>query len=193
MIQLVRQGDEENSMDTHIEKSMPYSVHAVANEILRQARDMELDITHLKLQKLVYLAHALHLAIKKTPLIAEDVQAWKYGPVIKELYDSCSKYGSEPITDNLSLKKESGKKVVNVKPVVSRNQAIENLVNAVLKRYGHLDGGQLISLTHEKGSAWSVLEEYHKGGAVRDSVIPVELIGEAEGKHLLSEEYLSRV
>lgn len=41
----------------------------------------------MKLQKLVYYCQAWHLAIMATPLFADDIEAWKDGPVVKDLWE----------------------------------------------------------------------------------------------------------
>lgn len=54
-------------------------------------------ITHLKIQKLVYYAQGLHLAYFEKPLFDENIEAWKHGPVVKELYDSFKQYGRKDL------------------------------------------------------------------------------------------------
>ena len=50
-------------------------------------------ITHLKLQKLLYYAQGISLAIHDKPLFRENIVAWPHGPVVKEVYDIFCKYG----------------------------------------------------------------------------------------------------
>jgi len=57
---------------------MPYSAAQIANEFIRRARQDGIVVDPLKLQKLVYLTHGWHLAFLGTPLINEDIQAWRY-------------------------------------------------------------------------------------------------------------------
>jgi uncharacterized phage-associated protein len=67
--------------------SAPYSSKAVANTFLDIAKANNVaDISPMKLQKLIYYAHAWHLAFLGQPLIKEEVQAWKFGPVIPDVY-----------------------------------------------------------------------------------------------------------
>ena len=53
------------------------------NFVDRSAGD---DITHLKLQKLVYYAQAWWLANKNEALFHEDMEAWTHGPVVPSLW-----------------------------------------------------------------------------------------------------------
>lgn len=78
-----------------------YSVFDIANYFLYKAQvateeDQEL-ISNLKLQKLVYYAQGLHLAIGEGPLFSDRIEAWTYGPVIPDLYHHYKDGGSNGI------------------------------------------------------------------------------------------------
>jgi uncharacterized phage-associated protein len=55
------------------------------------------SISNLKLQKLVYYAQGLYLALYDVPLFDERIEAWTHGPVIPELYYRYKAYGANPI------------------------------------------------------------------------------------------------
>ena len=76
---------------------MSYPVETIANVFIDIAADNGMYLTNLKLQKLIYFAHGWYLAFTDNPLITDDVQSWKYGPVIPNLYRKFSKYGSSAI------------------------------------------------------------------------------------------------
>ena len=73
---------------------MPYDPKAIANYFLDLARAQEKALTPLKIQKLVYFANGWHLAIKGVPLINEQVEAWRFGPVIPSLYTHFERMGN---------------------------------------------------------------------------------------------------
>ena len=54
--------------------------------INRVDRDSGDDITHLKLQKLLYYAQAWHLANFEAPLFNEEIKAWTHGPVVPSVW-----------------------------------------------------------------------------------------------------------
>ena len=54
-------------------------------------------VSPMKLQKLVYFAHGWHLAIHNRPLVNEQVEAWKFGPVFSDLYHQIKSFGNEKI------------------------------------------------------------------------------------------------
>ena len=76
---------------------MCYSAIAVANAFIDIAADNGFYLTNLKLQKLVYFAHGWYLAFADAPLITDEIQSWRYGPVIHNLYSALRHYGSRPI------------------------------------------------------------------------------------------------
>ncbi|PPQ19461.1 hypothetical protein CV770_10745 [Bradyrhizobium sp. AC87j1] len=56
-------------------------------------------MTNLALQKNLYLAHMVHLGRTGERLVDGEFQAWDYGPVNPELYETVSMFGDEPIKD----------------------------------------------------------------------------------------------
>ncbi|WP_445174116.1 Panacea domain-containing protein [Microcoleus sp.] len=74
--------------------------------IIRAYEDgIEAEMTNLKVQKLLYYAQSLHLALYNEPLFAEEIQAWRYGPVCPPAYKFYSEFEAKqlPIPDKESL------------------------------------------------------------------------------------------
>ena len=78
--------------------SEPLPAKAVANYFLDKAKNAHRPLTPMKLQKLVYIAHGWHLALFDASLIRERVQAWRWGPVIEDLYHEFKEFAKQPIT-----------------------------------------------------------------------------------------------
>src|SRR3990167_4770105 len=55
----------------------------LANYVLMKQGQM----SHLKLQKLLYYIQAYHLANLEAKIIADDFEAWVHGPVSRKLFD----------------------------------------------------------------------------------------------------------
>ena len=92
---------------------MTYKALDIAKKLIFKAQNDEPNggerLTNLKLQKLLYYQQGYHLAAFGTPLFAEDVEAWMYGPVVPAVYDVFSAYGSSalPVVDTeVSLSEE---------------------------------------------------------------------------------------
>jgi uncharacterized phage-associated protein len=74
--------------------------------IMRAYEDgMEATITNMKVQKLLYYSQSLHLALYDEPLFAEEIQAWRYGPVCPPAYRFYSEFEAKqlPIPDQKTL------------------------------------------------------------------------------------------
>lgn len=161
---------------------MPYSAIAVANYFLDLAKSAGQEITPMKMQKLVYFAHGWHLAIFGTPLIQEEVMAWRYGPVISPLYHGFKKYGKSAITDHavdiVFDKDENGDiDIMSGRFITPRPEnmgpEVKDLLKAVLESYGKLSAIQLSELTHAPDSPWS---RVWGGVSSRNTPIPNEEI-----------------
>ena len=75
--------------------SMPRNALEIADEFIRRSGNTK---TNMQIQKMVYIAHGYMLGAYGRPLISENVEAWKWGPVIPSLYRRFKKYGSDLIT-----------------------------------------------------------------------------------------------
>ncbi|MHB1563283.1 MAG: Panacea domain-containing protein [Leptospirillum sp.] len=54
-------------------------------------------ISNLKLQKLLYYAQGFHLALYDNPLFSENIEAWRHGPVVHDVYALYAQYKAGPI------------------------------------------------------------------------------------------------
>lgn len=127
---------------------------AVANHIIQLAiKDNEL-VSPMKLLKLTYIAHGWSLGLKNSPLFIDEIQAWRYGPVIPTIYETYKEFRNLGITAPLV---PAGFSVV---PALNEDESA--LVNAVWNGYKHLSALALSALTHEKGTPW--FKVYEEGG-----------------------------
>jgi uncharacterized phage-associated protein len=105
----------------------------VAAAILRETG----PIDHMKLEKLLYFAQAWHLAWYDEPLFREPVEAWKWGPMVEEVWQRYKVFGRDPIPAP-----------VIGDPDVVRGRAAD-LVAVIADTYGRMASPQLSDLTHE--------------------------------------------
>jgi uncharacterized phage-associated protein len=111
----------------------------------------------MQILKLVYIAHGWHLAITGEPLIDDDVRAWKYGPVIKEIYHQYKHYGNGRI-------QEQGIELSDLEESI--------LIEQIFNHYSNFSGIQLSAMTHKDGSPWD--ETFSSFN--NDRIIPNQLI-----------------
>lgn len=62
---------------------------------------IEAEMTNMKVQKLLYYAQSLYLALYDQPLFEEEIQDWRYGPVCPPAYQYYSEFEANqlPIPD----------------------------------------------------------------------------------------------
>jgi len=151
-----------------------YSAKAVANAFLDIAESEGEKISPMKIQKLVYIAHGWALGLLSEPFISEEIEAWKYGPVIQDLYHEFKRYGSGDIchkATDISLDNRS-LKIVKQEPCLSPedSDALE-LVNRVWQEYGRFTGPELSNITHMKDTPWDITYNGEHQRVIANSVI----------------------
>lgn len=135
---------------------------AVCREILRIGKEEGIDdISPLKLIKLAYICQGFHLAVVDEPLFEDKVEAWKYGPVVRRIYDAVSHYRKNSILPNQFDHVEG-----------ELNEDAMTIIKGVMNAYGELEGLQLSTITHKKGTPWHEIRSEWASG----TVIPNPLI-----------------
>ena len=139
---------------------------AVANYFVRKSLETGIPVTPMKLVKLVYAAHGWYLGLTGEPLIAEGVQAWKYGPVVPSVYDTFKNYGGRPITEPAGTLGPTGHTVY-----YSLNTlALTSFLDKIWDVYKDYSAVELSALTHQENTPW--FETWHeKGGRNKRSVV----------------------
>lgn len=133
-----------------------YRSTAIANYLIG-ASPHGLDA--LQVMKLAYIAHGFTLGLRGRPLLEDDVEAWKLGPVMRRIYHVLPG-GSGHIREALTFERAE----------LTRED--KELVDTVLERYGKYTGLYLSSLTHSVGSPWEkTWSTYGK-----NAIIPQDLI-----------------
>lgn len=170
---------------------MAYSAIAVANAFIEKAKARGIkDLTPMKLQKLVFYAHAWSLVMSNEPLVKEKISAWPYGPVIESVYHEFKGYGSTNITDlgTEFVWDDDPNAIVQAKyvaPKVPSSDGITmSLIDTILDAYGNESAISLSNLTHRPGSAWYKITEEHGGGEPRNLFIPNDVIRDCTSKEL---------
>jgi uncharacterized phage-associated protein len=157
------------------------SAIAVANYFLAKAKIVGKSMTPMQIVKLVYVAHGWHLGLTGKPLFVDDVQAWKYGPVVPSVYNAFKKYGSGPILEpGTEIKFDEGFNFGNLKassvvPEV-HDQQRRNLLDRIWDVYGSYDGITLSAMTHKTRTPWDIAYNDMGGKFQSGFPIPNELI-----------------
>lgn len=138
-----------------------YNCFDISKEFLKLAKDDGNGIDTMKLLKLTYIAHGYYLGFFGKPLIENEVQAWKYGPVIPELYHVIKRFGNGRVdADIIDLYSEN-----------KINDTEKDFLKLIWNAYKKNNGLQLSSKTHEKGTPWDQVYEEGVSNKVIDNQI----------------------
>lgn len=133
---------------------MPHSPSIIANAFLHVSKARGLKLDHLKLQKLVFFAHAWSLVLHGHSIVSERPEAWTYGPVFDSIFQRLG--GTEGrISDLLKTFNPTSGKQEGLIPA-PQETAVWEMVNQVLERYGRFTGMEMSSLGHEADGPWAV-------------------------------------
>ena len=140
----------------------PLSASQVAQYIIAvfHEKEKEVDdgmpesISNLKLQKLLCFCQVYSLVLLGRPMFRENIYAWRYGPVVKEVYEEYRKHRNNPLP-----------------PVAKPNLAadVQEIIADVLKIFGGYSAVRLMNITHSH-KPWKDMERRVQKGE-RDVVI----------------------
>ena len=141
---------------------MSHDARNVADALIERASQNGRPLTPMQIIKLVYISHGWMLGLYDRPLITQPVEAWKYGPVVNDVYQTFKAYGGSHVQDTIGSDREVF-------------DAIEaDLLDQVESKYGGLSGIALSRMTHAPGTPWYTI--WNMDG--QNAVIPNDLIEE---------------
>ena len=141
-----------------MQQNLP-GAHHIADYLLATAKlDYGIDLDQLQLNKLCYLVNGFTLRERDDPAFYNDVEAWKYGPVIPEVYKMYKVYVDGPITQldicrtSLDDHDEVSNRWEDLVQIIGED--IASIASGVLGAYGQYDGSALVSMTHRSETPW---------------------------------------
>ena len=122
----------------------------IVNNVLFRAFDENIDVTPMKIQKLVYFIYRDYLKNTGKKLFLEEFEAWKYGPVVPNIYYAFKHLGANSIRSY--IKEPDGKTVL----IADEGNApeLKSVIDTVWSNCKSYSGIYLSSLTHMEGGAW---------------------------------------
>lgn len=161
---------------------MPYKAKAVANYLLALARVEGVDVTPLKLQKLVYFAHGYWLAFEGKPLISENFSVWKYGPVLNPLYSEFRDFGREPISRYATGAFDPESLEFDTPQIPTDDVEVREYLKEFWDRFKGFSAIELSNMTHAKGSPWEIASKNNESVLSNEAIQAYfsGLIGEEE-------------
>lgn len=117
-------------------------------------------ISNLQLQKILYYIQVAFLKQFHTPCFDDSIEAWRFGPVVRSVYNKYCGFGALPICEfigsNLNYTKEE-----------------LDLINSIVICKRKAKPWELVKDTHAKNKAW---DKIYAGGEGNRCEIPVELL-----------------
>lgn len=126
----------------------------IANTFLQRGFEENVDISPMKLQKLIYIFYKENLQSSNQKLFDEKFQVWKYGPVLSSVYEIFKIYGAKPITDYY-MDDDNTFTTIDF----SRNNDLYKIFDKIWTVYKNFNGIYLSMLTHLCGTAWYKAKE----------------------------------
>lgn len=131
--------------------------------------------THLKLEKLVYLCFADYLCKYDKELYKDEIYAYKYGPVVKSVYDRYKRQGYKEIEQDEEDIDASGlyempsrSRILFAEDGVSKVKSIDETIS----KYGKFTANELVDITHKPYTPW---DKAGRGEEI-DKIIDNEII-----------------
>lgn len=149
---------------------MPHSPRSIANFFLNKAKEEGVELTALKLQKLVYYAAGYYSAYTGSPLMNCSIEAWEYGPVVPQLYHEFKEFGGKPIT-RLAAEHDFTDEAA---PIPTNDKTAMSVAEFVWENYKKYSALQLSEMTHRPNSPWTKARDARPG--VRDADIDEKLL-----------------
>lgn len=140
-----------------------YDSVLLAKYIVAVANDKGIFMNITKVQKLLYAAYGVYLAVKGGRLTDEHPQAWPYGPVFPKTRRKLLKL------DFADIKKTDSDFV----DLVSDGE-LSSLFNLIFRTYGSWTAAQLTEWSHREGSPWemaTLAEDFKWGSEIPDEYI----------------------
>lgn len=138
-----------------IAKWFLYKNYAEQKEKVALNDDYEVyeGITHLKLQKLLYNAQGVHLAIKGYKLFDDELVAWEHGPVVRDVYDTYCVFGRNPII--IPATPENDKIIRRIE----EDSGTKQILDMVYDNFSIYTAWQLREMSHIKDGPWDKTEK----------------------------------
>lgn len=122
-----------------------YNVLELAKYIVTKCIKDHCPISNLQLQKILYFIQREFLQKKGRVAFYDEIQAWQFGPVVRNVYAYFCAFGGMPIEFPLEY----------IEPKFSwYNDDDKRLVDSIVEKCRALDPWALVNATHRKDGAW---------------------------------------
>ena len=136
---------------------MKYTATHIASFFLHKAESKH-NVTNLKLQKLVYIAFGWHTVFGDHDLYQDQIEAWRYGPVLPSLYYKFNGFEDQFIRtrtiENTLLVYSPVEGEIQFPLVIEEDTFIKGFLDILFDVYIKKPAHELVDLTHGKATPW---------------------------------------
>ena len=133
------------------------SVMNIAKYVINKCTREKHPISNLQLQKILYYIQKNFLD-NGEEAFPEEIEAWQFGPVVREVYNQYCGFGATPIT---------------IEYDISIPEEDINIIDPIVTMKRKLNPWDMVADTHKPEKAWA---EIYKDGLGDHCIIPKELI-----------------
>jgi uncharacterized phage-associated protein len=153
---------------------MSHDARGVANAILDLADQAGIEVTPLKLQKLIYFAHGHSLRTRGHELVFNSFLAWDHGPVVQVAYKQFSDLRHRKIDRRARWKNFATSNF----EIACAQLSVEEMtcLSDAMSIYGPVDAYTLSKMSHAPNGPWSIVRS--APGRYPDRLISKELIAQ---------------
>lgn len=135
---------------------MAYTAQQVAHYIISKCMRDKRPITNLNLHKILYFVQVASIQAGRGAAFDDDMEAWQYGPIVRNVYYEFGRYGGMPITDTFNNFQIADEDRVFFDPIIEKRSAQKSW--------------DLVKESHRDGCAWQMVY----GGPRTHNIIPKE-------------------
>lgn len=130
-----------------------YNALSVAKYILDFCKNLQVGISNLKLQKILYFVQAEFLVSTPNhiPCFSDAIEAWDFGPVVPSVYHEYKVYGNAIIPQNDD---DNSWCYQRIRP------EDQSMINGIVEEAAKYSAAQLVQITHNQ-TPWK--NAYRKG------------------------------
>lgn len=129
----------------------------------------------MALNKIIYFVHCDYLVERGTPLVSAKIEAWKHGPVFREVYHQFKTWDDYPIKARATKVDPTTGDVAEADAELSVPD--REYLSCLIDRYIRFTAAQLRAVSHIQGGPWHVVWG-HDGQANPGMQITNEIIRE---------------
>ena len=139
---------------------MPAATQVAEWIVRHSAEDLAVPVDPMSLEKMVYYAQCFYLALKREPLFMDEIHAWRFGPVVRSVYDRYSAFDSNPI-------------VLEEGDWPSLDEKIEDYLVQIVSFFGRYTALKLSDATHSE-EPWIIARHGLSRPQNSDVLMPVQ-------------------